>query len=246
MSLPRVLVVQHEVETGPGWWGDWLDAAGVALDVHHAYAHEDAPALSDHDGLLVLGGAMGPVEDDAHPWLPAVRDLLAEAVQIQLPTVGICLGAELLAVACGGSVRRGLAGPEIGVLDIEMSPDAADDPVLGSLPRRPRVLQWHWEEMDRLPPGSVLLGTSLSYPHQAFRVGPVAWGIQGHPEVTPGIAREWAREDSSLLSAAGRNPEDLVAEIELATNELVSTWRPVAEAFAGVVRANSARVSQRS
>lgn len=242
--MQRVLVVQHEAETGPGWWGDWLDGAGVALDTHHAYAQEDRPALTEYDGLLVLGGAMGPVEDEAHPWLLSVRDLLAEAVRIELPTMGICLGAEMLAVACGGSVRRGLAGPEIGVMDIEMSAEAADDRVLGSLPRRPRVLQWHWEEMDRLPPRSVLLGSSPAYPHQAFRIGAAAWGIQGHPEVTPGIARQWAREDSSLLREAGRRPDDLVAEIEMATDELVGTWKPVAEAFAGVVRADASRVAQ--
>lgn len=234
MGSPRVLVVQHEPATGSGWWGEWLRAAGLDLDVCHAYAGTLPPL--DHDGLLVLGGAMAPTDDDACPWLPATRALLADAVALGLPTMGICLGAELLTVACGGEVRRGGSGPELGVLNIDVEPAAADDAVLGVLPRRARVLQWHWEEMSRLPAGAVPLASSRAYAHQAFRLGAAAWGVQGHPEVTPAIASEWAREDSPLLVEAGRSPAELVAELADATDELVATWRPVAEAFAAVVR----------
>jgi GMP synthase-like glutamine amidotransferase len=237
-ASPRLLVVQHEADTGPGWWGEWLARAGVELAVRRPYAGEAIGAPTAYDGVLVLGGAMGPADDDACPWLPSTRALLADAVSAAVPTVGICLGAELLVVACGGEVRRG-AGPELGVLEIEMLPDAADDPVLATLsarPSRPRVLQWHWEEMVTLPAGAVELATSVAYRHQAFRLGAAAWGVQGHPEVTPEIAADWAREEGPLLTAAGRRPDDLVAEVTAATPELQATWRPVAEAFAGLVR----------
>ena len=237
MTLPRVLVVQHEASTGPGWWGDWLAAAGLTLEVRHPYAGEQLPGPDDlgaYAALLVLGGAMGPVEDATCPWLPATRGLLARAVDTGLPAFGICLGAELLVVACGGSVRRGTAGPELGVLTNDPTPAAADDPVLASLRPGAPVLQWHWEELAELPAGAVLLATSSAYRHQAFRLGTAAWGVQGHPEVTPAIAADWAREDSPLLVAAGRDPAGLVAEVESATPELVATWRPVADAFAAV------------
>lgn len=242
MTRPRLVVVQHETGTGPGWWGGWLEDAGLDLDVRHPYTGDELPAASACDGLLVLGGAMGPEDDEACPWLPATRTLLADAVAAGVPTFGICLGAELLTVACGGSVRRGLAGPELGVLEIERTPQARDDPVLAVLPARSRVLQWHWEEMDSLPPGAVLLATSSVYPHQAFRVGDAAWGVQGHPEVTADIAADWGREDSPLLAAAGRRAEDLVAEVRDAEAELTGTWRPLAEAFATVVRGAGDRV----
>ena len=241
--MSRLLVVQHEESTGPGWWGEWLAAEGVGLEVVHSYAAQELPttaALRTYDGLLVLGGAMGPLDDAECPWLPHTRDLLASAVRDGLPTFGICLGAELLVVACGGSVRRGATGPELGVLRNDPTPEAAQDPVLSSLPPGAPVLQWHWEEMDRLPPGAVLLATSPAYRHQAFRLGPAAWGVQGHPEVTPVIAAAWAREDSPLLIAAGRAPADLVAEVEAQTPRLVRTWRPVAQAFAAVVAAQAA------
>jgi hypothetical protein len=117
-----------------------------------------------------------------------------------------------------------------------MLPAAADDLVLSALPARPRVLQWHWEEISSLPPSAVELATSEAYAHQAFRVGARAWGVQGHPEVTADIARAWAREDAPLLVEAGRRPDDLVAEIEAAEVELRGTWAPVATAFADVVR----------
>lgn len=235
MSVARVLVVQHEPDTGPGWWGDWLVEAGVDLDVRHPYAGEALPAATATDGLVVLGGAMGPADDDACPWLPTTRALLADAVSAGVPTFGICLGAELLVVACGGTVRRG-ADPELGVLDIELTPEAAADPVLSRLPARPRVLQWHWEEIQTLPAGSVRLATSAAYRNQAFRLGAAAWGVQGHPEVTPEITATWAREDSPLLAIAGREPADLVREVAEATPELTGTWRPVATAFAELVR----------
>lgn len=245
MSSPAILVVQHEAGTGPGWWGTWLAEAGLGLDVRHGYLGDALPGLEGYEGLLVLGGAMGPTDDEACPWLPGTRRLLADAVATGLPTFAICLGAELMTVACGGNVRRGVAGPELGVCDIELTVAGTADPVLGSLPARCRVLQWHWEEMDALPPGAVTLATSAVYHNQAFRLGASAWGVQGHPEVTPEIAAVWAAEDSPVLLDAGRRPEELVAELAAASRELTATWRPVADAFAAVVARRRARVALR-
>jgi GMP synthase (glutamine-hydrolysing) len=239
-SAPRLLVVQHEASTGPGWFGRWLADAGLELDVRHPYAGDELPALDalDASGLLVLGGAMAPADDADCPWLPATRALMSAAVDARLPTFGICLGAELLALGRGGDVRRGAAGPELGVLDVEVDSGGAAgaDPVFGALPARVRVVQWHWEEIAELPDGAVVLASSPAYRHQAFRLGDAAWGVQGHPEVTGDIAASWAREDSPLLVAAGRSPDDLVAEVRGAEDELAATWQPLAAAFAEVVR----------
>jgi GMP synthase (glutamine-hydrolysing) len=236
MTAATLLVVQHEPDTGPGWFGGWLTAAGVTLDPVHPYAGDALPPLAGYAGLLVLGGAMGPADDDACPWLPATRALLAEAVHAEVPTFGICLGAELLALGLGGQVRRGTAGPELGVLAVDLGPAAADDPLFGALPAAPRVVQWHWEEIAALPAGAVLLASSPAYRNQAFRVGAAAWGVQGHPEVTGDIAAAWGRGDSPLLVAAGRDAAGLVAEVRAAEAELAGTWRPLAESFAAVVR----------
>jgi GMP synthase-like glutamine amidotransferase len=126
------------------------------------------------------------------------------------------------------------------VLPVEPGPEAADDAVFAVLPASTRVVQWHWEEISRLPAGAVPLASSPAYPNQAFRLGPAAWGVQGHPEVTSEIAAAWAREDSPLLLAAGRRPEELVTEIRDAEAGLGAVWRPVVDAFARLVHASYA------
>jgi GMP synthase (glutamine-hydrolysing) len=240
-SQRRVLVVQHESGTGAGRVGEWLVEAGIALEESHPYAGDELAPATAYDGVVVLGGAMGPTEDERCPWLPAVRRLLAEGVASAVPTLGICLGAQLLALACGGAVRRGVRGPELGVLDLDVHPVAAADLLFAGLPATAPVVQWHWEEISALPDGATLLAGSHTYAHQVFRVGDRAWGVQGHPEVTPQIAAEWAREDSPLLAAAGRAPAELVAEVSAHEATLVQTWRPVAQAFATVIRDGAAR-----
>lgn len=233
----RALVVQHEPEAGAGWLGDWLTDAGVSLQVCHPYAGEPVPPLTSYDAAVVLGGAMAADEDERCPWLPVVRARMREAAQAALPLLGVCLGAQLLSLACGDTVRRGVHGPELGVLDIDMRAEAATDPVFGQLLSPAPVVQWHWEEIASVPPGATVLAGSALYAHQVFRVGDVAWGVQGHPEVNAQIAMAWAREERPLLLAAGRSPDGLVADVRDREPVLAATWRPVAEAFARVVHA---------
>jgi GMP synthase (glutamine-hydrolysing) len=236
----RVLVVQHEPDTGAGFFDRWLAQAGLALDVCQPYAGDELAQVTAYDGAVVLGGAMGPAEDERCPWLPAVRELMADAVASSVPLLGICLGAQLLALACGGAVRRGVRGPELGVLDLDVHPAAADDALFAGLALPARVVQWHWDEISDLPAGATLLAGSRAYANQVFRVGERAWGVQGHPEVTTAIAASWAREDDPLLIAAGRHPDELVTEVRVHEAALAQTWRPVAEAFALVVREHAA------
>jgi GMP synthase-like glutamine amidotransferase len=161
---------------------------------------------------------------------------MAEAVESAVPLLGICLGAQLLTLACGGVVQRGRRGPELGVLDLSVHDAAAVDPLFAGLTSPAPVVQWHWEEIVALPAGATLVASSPSYPNQVFRVGDRAWGVQGHPEVTSLIAAEWAPEDSNMLVVAGRRPDELVAEVRRHETALAQTWRPVAMAFAAVVR----------
>jgi GMP synthase (glutamine-hydrolysing) len=235
-GLGRVLVVQHEAGTGAGWVGEWLIEAGLELEVAHPYAGDEIKPVTTYDGAVVLGGAMAPDEDARFPWLPAVRAMIAEAVESAVPLLGICLGAQLLSLACGGVVQRGQRGPELGVLDLALHDTADDDPLFAGLASPAPVVQWHWEEIVTLPVGATLLASSQTYPNQVFRVGERAWGVQGHPEVTSRIAAEWAREDSNMLVVAGRRPDELVAEVRSHEGALAETWRPVALAFAAVVR----------
>jgi GMP synthase (glutamine-hydrolysing) len=124
---------------------------------------------------------MGALDDELAPWLPAVRRLLAEAVNEELPTLGICLGAQLLAVAAGGRVVRGAAGTEAGLVSVSWTAAAHTDALVAALPEPMLTPSLHDDEIVELPAGAVLLGGTATYPHQAFRVGSCAWGVQFHP-----------------------------------------------------------------
>ena len=118
---PRCLVIQHSPTEDPGLLGDWLTDAGLELDIVTPYDGAAVPQdFSGYCALLVLGGAMAAWEDDVAPWLPDTRQLLRTAVDAGLPTLGVCLGSQLLALACDGTVERGAAGPEYGACDVRI------------------------------------------------------------------------------------------------------------------------------
>jgi GMP synthase (glutamine-hydrolysing) len=227
--VARTLVVQHSANEGLGWFQEWLPAAG--LDVHpiHPYLGHRVPSSVEGDALVVLGGPMGCMDDDQAQWLPAVRQLLRTAVDDGVPTMGICLGAQLLAAATGGYVERGALGPELGLGTVEVT---ADDELLstGTMP----VVQWHFDAITELPPGAELLGTSDKY-NQAFRIGEVAWGLQFHVEATVGMVEEWAVNDADAIRETGRSPEDVVSQVRFADGSLREVGEALAQRFAKLV-----------
>ncbi len=238
MTDRPLLVVQHEDDDPVGRLGTWLTDAGVSLDVRTPFRDGALPAdLSEHSGLVVLGGAAGAYDDGVAPWLPAVRALLTEAVRTDVPTLGICLGAQLLAVAVGGRVERGPKGPELGAQLLAKRAAAGSDPLFGPMPITPDVIQWHYDAIVSLPPSAVLLASSPVYDVQAFRIGRVAWGIQGHIETTPEIARRWAETDPALLDY---DLTKLLRQMDEAHEFIEQAWQPVAERFAAVLADPSA------
>ncbi|MBV9099245.1 MAG: type 1 glutamine amidotransferase, partial [Frankiaceae bacterium] len=213
--MARVLVVQHTAHEGLGRLQDWLPAAGVDVHPIHPYLGHRVPQSVEGDALIVLGGPMGALADEVAPWLPATRSLLATAIDDGVPTLGICLGAQLLAVAAGGSVERGALGPELGLGTVTVSqPDVLLQS--GELP----VVQWHFDTVTRLPQSAALLASSSRYAAQAFRVGEVAWGLQFHIEATPEMVSEWARIDADALAEEGRSAAEVVGEVAAAVGDL--------------------------
>lgn len=231
----RALLVQHTATEGPGWLGEWLPAAGVELDIVRPYAGEPLPATVDAAALIVMGGPMGANDDDVAPWLPGVRDLLRWAVAAAVPVLGVCLGGQLLAAACGGRVRRGSAGPEFGVGEVRLRPAAATDPLLSELPPVVRAVQWHYDSVTELPPNAVWLAESAVYPYQAFRIGCRAWGLQFHVETSARMVAGWARNDAAELDATGLTAEQLLDQLAAAQPELTTTWQRVVERWAALV-----------
>lgn len=234
MAAHRVLVIQNAESDPVGRLGDWLVAAGLDLDVHRPYEQAPLPAeLSNYAALVVLGGAMSCSDDASAKWLPQVRALMRDAVATELPTLGICLGAQLLATANGGRVMPNADGPEYGARLIAKRAACADDPLFGPLPITPDVIQWHVEEISVLPPSAVQLASSPGCDVQAFRLGRLAWGLQFHIETTPRVVRGWAQTDAPAL--AGYDVARLLARAEAVHPDLEEVWQPFASRFAEVV-----------
>jgi GMP synthase (glutamine-hydrolysing) len=237
VRLPTALVIQHAAVEPPGRLSDWLLGAGVLSEVAEPYAGTPLPAgLDGYDALVVLGGPASANDDAEVPWLGPTKDLLRAAVGAGTPTLAICLGAQLLAVALGGRVARGADGPEIGPALVAKRDVAATDPLFGPVPFTPDVVQWHYDGIIALPAGAVLLAGSPRYPTQAFRLGDAAWGLQFHIETTPQMVKTWAEVDATRLAEHGIDVNRVLARLAEAHADLAEVWQPFTGRFAELVR----------
>lgn len=231
MTRP-ILVIEHTAVDPPGRVGSWLLEAGRELEVVRPYAGESQPTdLSGHAGLLVLGGDVGAYDDTDAPWLPATRALLARAVDEQLPTLAICLGHQLLAVAAGGRVSQSPTGQQGGTPAVGLQPAAATDPLLAELPPDAVAAHWNNDIVVELPPGAVELARSAAGV-QAMRIGERVWGVQFHPEVDADTVRVWAAADVDNGTLAAERATEWLTELEDNDAVLQATWRPVIHRFA--------------
>jgi GMP synthase-like glutamine amidotransferase len=178
------LVVQHVAPESAFAIEDALIAAGVGVDIRRVFAGDGIPSdTSGLDGLVVMGGPMSASTDAGFPTLEVEVALLSDALRVGVPTLGVCLGAQLVALAGGGSVSRGAYGPEIGWGPVNLAQACHDDLLFAGLPESLTVMHWHGETFE-MPAGGQRLVSGDLYPNQAFRIGDVAWGVQFHLEVT--------------------------------------------------------------
>ncbi len=232
---PTLLVIQHVPWEGPH---RILDAC-ADLHVHtvRPLAGHPLPALEEVAGAVVMGGPMNADEVARFPGLATEREWLAAAHERELPLLGICLGAQLLARALGAEVRPG-PRPEVGFAEVRVSEPS--DPVLGGLAPGAEVLHWHGDVFD-LPAGARHLASSAMTENQAFRAGN-AWGALFHPEADLALVEAWLAVPEMIdeaVAALGDEGESALparaAELEAG---LVGRTAPGFEAFAGLVAAN--------
>lgn len=241
MSAPVVLVVEHERECPPARFGEWLAEAGCVLDVRRPYAGDELPELGAYDALVVLGGPMGATDDDEHAWLGPVKDRIRAAVADELPTLGICLGHQLMAVALGGAIGRNPLGQQLGLLDVGWTDAAGADALLGPLATARRGVQWNDDVVTRLPDDAVLLAATGRGEIQVVRYAGAAWGVQLHPEVDADVLRPWAASDRGSHEALGIDQDALLRDIEVARAELDAAWRPLGVRLAALAADRAGR-----
>lgn len=194
----RVLVIEHEADSGIGLLGDRAIATGAQLEV--ATPTSGIPVSAEgYDALVVLGASPSVYDADIAPWFERERVLLQDADRRGIPVLGVCFGAQALAVALGGTVARA-SEPEVGWKMVD-----TDAPSV--VPEGP-WFQWHVDAITPPPHATVLATSDVCV--QAYVVGPHL-AVQFHPEVTTQQASDWSTGDPGGLAASGCTQQELVA-----------------------------------
>ena len=210
--MSRVLVIRHVGYEGLGTMKRPIES-GAVVEYADLFRGDALPARIDgFDGLVVLGGPMGVYEEDKYPFIRAEVRLIEDALKKRVPTLGICLGSQLLAKAAGARVYKG-GVKEIGWHDVTLTEDSDDDSLFLGIPDKFRAFHWHGDTFD-VPKGALMLASSDLFPNQVIKAGPCAYGIQFHFEVTEQMIREWIEVNEDELAALkGKvDPKAIIAE----------------------------------
>jgi GMP synthase-like glutamine amidotransferase len=206
--MRRLVVLQHAPHEGPSRVQSAFERAGFAVEIVRLDLGAPVPKSTDGmDALVVLGGSMGvgDRDDPQYPFLAPEIALLERAVDYDFPTLGVCLGAQLLAAGAGARVYpnapSGSVVREVGWGAVHFTRSAAEEPVLEGLDAAEIMLHWHGDTFD-LPPGATLLASTLHCPNQMFRVKSRLFGVQFHPEVDETDIRRWLEEDAEYVKGA--------------------------------------------
>ncbi len=215
--MKRLLVFQHVAHEPLGTVLPLLRHSGFRI----RYANFGRPPypsvhVNKYDGLVILGGPMGVYEADKFPHLTDEIRHIKEAIALDKPVLGICLGAQLIAAALGAEVKPQKT-PEIGWYDVSLTDEGKKDPILRELAATEKIFQWHGDTFS-LPTGALWLAKTEACRHQAFRYGDRVYGFQFHLEVDEPMIERWLKlpVNSEQLCAMG-DPE-IAAKIKAETH----------------------------
>ena len=207
-----VLIIKHVDMEGPGLIEDCLKEEKIPYQILNLNTGVRFPKLDGFTHIVILGGPMNVYEEDRYPFLKNEDLFIKEAIQRGKSVLGICLGAQLIAKALGAKVFKAPL-KEIGWYDVSLTEDGSKDSLFSHLPKTLSVFQWH-EDTFEIPNAGKLIATSTSVPHQAFKYGENAYGLQFHLEVTEKMIREWM--ESYELKFDGSQPP-LLSKLKILT-----------------------------
>ncbi|MCP5158149.1 MAG: glutamine amidotransferase [Gammaproteobacteria bacterium] len=217
---PRLLLVMQTPDADAGRCARKLRKRGYRLDYCYPLSGQSLPSEMDgYLGVIVFGGPMSANDDDKRRGIRAQLDWIPKVLESGQPFLGICLGAQLLARVLGAAVRphpMGLA--EIGYFPVEptvVGQTLFDAPL--------HVYHWHHEGFE-LPAGAELLATGERFPHQAYRYGANAFGVQFHPEVDRTIMESWLVEGAEELRHPGAQSATEQREQHLRHDAALDEW----------------------
>jgi GMP synthase (glutamine-hydrolysing) len=229
--MAKIYVLQHHPAENLGSIADALEGAALAWQYVHVNDGQPVPAsMKGAGGLIVMGGPMSVYQTDRYPWLRDEIRLIEDAAKSNLPVLGVCLGAQIVAAALGAKVDRNPAGKEIGWHPIRLHDSAKDDRLMRGLPATMTPFHWHGDIFE-LPPGALSLASSEKTPCQAFRHGDKTYGFQFHLEVThesvaamaTAFAKELVRENIPADRMIAQADEFLPA-LEKISDTVFSRW----------------------
>jgi GMP synthase-like glutamine amidotransferase len=227
-----MLIITHLPDRADGIVRDALRAAGCEVIERNPADAQKLPAAAEVAGIVTLGGRQSATRAADDPFLAAEVDLLAAGLDLKVPILGMCLGAQLLAVAAGGLVSY-TGTMNAGWPEMKLLPEAAGDPLFGAFPACLPVLKWH-EDIIALPPGAIELGTTPGPGAALFRVGDCAWGSQAHLELTePMLIEGWTVDpgDIAEIEGAGHRIEEFRAASAGHLVAQMAAARPMFTAF---------------
>lgn len=204
-----ILFIKHIDIEGAGTLGEFFKEKDWEVKTVELSRGEALPSCDECDAIVTLGGPMNVYEVDKYPFLKEEDALIKKAVKEEIPILGICLGAQLLAKACGAKVKKA-PQREIGWHKVNLTDAARTDALFQNLPLQLEVFQWH-QDMFEIPKGAQLLAASDTCPYQAFRFGRDAYGLQFHIEVTPQMVESWVNRYAKEESL-GFNAQDMLME----------------------------------
>jgi GMP synthase (glutamine-hydrolysing) len=229
--MAKIYVLQHHPVENLGNIADALEGAALAWQYVRVADGQPVPAdMKGAGGLIVMGGPMGVYQTERYPWLHDEMRLINDAIKANLPVLGVCLGAQIVAAALGAKVERNPAGKEIGWHPIRLGEAAKDDRLLRGLPATLTPFHWHGDHFE-LPRGAVSLASSDKTPCQAFRHGDKTYAFQFHFEVTrdgvaamaEAFAKELVRENIAREVIIAQSVEFAPA-LEKIADTVFSRW----------------------